>query len=214
MKEDYLWDKTGEPDPEIQELERVLGTLRYQPRPLDIPAGLAPERKSAFLPRLLAIAATVAIMLLGVGLWFGLQRQQPAAVSKVENTPGTTNGGDPLTGLAPKKIDGPAGPMGPQGATGPIGSQGPVALLPAIEPSNKRIRHRVNPGALSHEPAGNRRTRLNTPQLSAEERAEAEAVKEQLLLALRVASSKLSFAQKKAQEVNTQNQTHNQHKVG
>src|SRR6266545_7807215 len=32
---DYLWDRTGEPDPEIQELEEILGTLRYQPRPLD-----------------------------------------------------------------------------------------------------------------------------------------------------------------------------------
>jgi hypothetical protein len=31
MKEDYLWDKTGEPDPEIQQLEEILGTLRYQP---------------------------------------------------------------------------------------------------------------------------------------------------------------------------------------
>ena len=29
---DYLWDKTGEPDPEIQQLEEILGTLRYQPR--------------------------------------------------------------------------------------------------------------------------------------------------------------------------------------
>ena len=34
---DYLWDKTGEPDPEIQQLEEILGTLRYQPRPLEIP---------------------------------------------------------------------------------------------------------------------------------------------------------------------------------
>ena len=47
MKEDYLWDKTGEPDPEIQQLEQALGTLRYQPRPLDIPAGLAPDHKRA-----------------------------------------------------------------------------------------------------------------------------------------------------------------------
>ena len=38
MSDDYLWDRTGEPDPEIQKLEEVLGTLRYQPRPLRIPA--------------------------------------------------------------------------------------------------------------------------------------------------------------------------------
>ena len=32
MNEDYLWDKSGEPDPQIQELEEILGTLRFQPR--------------------------------------------------------------------------------------------------------------------------------------------------------------------------------------
>ena len=40
MNDDYLWDRTGEPDPEIQQLEEILGTLRYQPQPLAIPAHL------------------------------------------------------------------------------------------------------------------------------------------------------------------------------
>ena len=34
MNEDYLWDKSGEPDPQIQQLEEILGTLRYRSRPL------------------------------------------------------------------------------------------------------------------------------------------------------------------------------------
>jgi hypothetical protein len=55
---------------------------------------------------------------------------------------------------------------------------------------------------------------MTTPELTAEELKEAEAGKEQLMLALRVASSKLSFAQKKAQEINSENQVHNQHKIG
>jgi len=37
MNEDYLWDRSGQPDPEIQRLEETLGTLRYRlgtpPRP-------------------------------------------------------------------------------------------------------------------------------------------------------------------------------------
>jgi len=198
MKEgadDYLWDKSGEPDPEIQELEQVLGTLRYQPRPLDIPAGLAPGHKRAFFPRFLAIAATMAIMLLGVGLWLGLQRQQTTSVSAVANNSVTTSGGDQTAVLAPNKInDSPAPP------------------LPAIDPGDKPFRHGVDRGALSREIAS--RPRVNTAELAAKERKEAEAGKEQLMLALRVASSKLSFAQKKAQEINSENLIRNQHKIG
>ncbi len=76
---DYLWDKTGEPDPEVQQLEEILGTLRYQPRPLEIPAGLHVGRERIFFRGYrapLAIAATVAMLLLGLGLWLGLQRLQ------------------------------------------------------------------------------------------------------------------------------------------
>src|SRR6185295_13146635 len=91
---DYLWDKSGEPDPEIQQLEEILGTLRYQPRPLEIPVDLQPDSKPrrflGFTPRLapgLAIAATIAIFLLGVGLWLGLQRVQRVQPREVAKTP-------------------------------------------------------------------------------------------------------------------------------
>ncbi|HEU4506694.1 MAG TPA: hypothetical protein VFR78_00550 [Pyrinomonadaceae bacterium] len=64
MNDDYLWDKTGEPDPQIQQLEEILGTLRYQPRPLALPVA----RRRSYFP-VLAIAATVLIALLATGLW-------------------------------------------------------------------------------------------------------------------------------------------------
>jgi hypothetical protein len=32
MKEDWLWDRSGPPDPEIEKLERTLAPLRYRPR--------------------------------------------------------------------------------------------------------------------------------------------------------------------------------------
>ena len=35
MKDDYLWDGSGDPDPDIEELEKALGSLRFQARPLD-----------------------------------------------------------------------------------------------------------------------------------------------------------------------------------
>ena len=68
MNEDYLWDKSGEPDPEIQRLEEILGPLRYQPKPFATPTNLATRRRRYF--PLLAIAATVLLALLAAGIWF------------------------------------------------------------------------------------------------------------------------------------------------
>ena len=193
--DDYLWDKTGEPDPEIQELEQVLGTLRYQPRSLDIPDRIAPTQKRVLFPRFLAIAATIAIMLLGVGLWLSLHRRTTGG-SQVADKPAPTDGGRQSAVAAPKTDNGAAVPS------------------PRITPGDKPIRHRVNHEVLSREFANNRRPRVKTPDLDANERNEALAAKEQLMLALRVASSKLSFAQRKAQEINSENLIHNQHKIG
>src|SRR5687767_743208 len=84
MKDDYLWDKTGERDPEIQELEQVLGTLRYQPKELQIPAHIRPHRKS-YLTRGLAIAAVVALVVLGLGIWKATNRvAKPEVVAEVK----------------------------------------------------------------------------------------------------------------------------------
>jgi hypothetical protein len=68
MNDDYLWDKSGEPDPQIRQLEEILGTLRYQPKPLKLP------RQPNYLAWL-AIAATVVISLLTGGLWLRIQKQ-------------------------------------------------------------------------------------------------------------------------------------------
>ena len=76
---DYLWDKTGEPDPEIRELEEILGTLRYQPRALDIPASVSIGGRRSFFRSAtpsLAIAAAIALIVLGLGVWLGVQRLQ------------------------------------------------------------------------------------------------------------------------------------------
>ncbi len=72
MNEDYLWNKTGEPDEEVKELEEILGVLRYQPRKLVLPEDLPAPRKRNYYP-LLAIAATFILALLAVGLWLSLR---------------------------------------------------------------------------------------------------------------------------------------------
>ena len=97
MNEDYLWDKSGAPDPEIQELEEILGTLRYQPKPLR----LAPRRNYLAL---LAIAATVAVALLAGGLWLQTRSTEASIPSVAYAAPAT-----PIPSVTP---DTPATPIG------------------------------------------------------------------------------------------------------
>ena len=70
MNDDYLWDKSGQPDPEIQQLEQILGTLRYQPKPLVIP------RRNSFA--WLAIAASLLLALLAGGIWLRVRSHNEA----------------------------------------------------------------------------------------------------------------------------------------
>jgi len=78
MEDNYLWDRSGEPDPEIQELENILGTLQYQPRPLQIPHDFPTGRRRSFFPAM-AIAAAIALCAILVGVWFGFNRRRAPA---------------------------------------------------------------------------------------------------------------------------------------
>ena len=208
---DYLWDKTGEPDPEIQELEEILGTLRYQPRPLEIPTDLQTDRRPGLLsglaPRFvpsLAIAATILIVLLGLGLWLGLQRLQRGQPSVVVKSPDTP---------APVSNAGSTAPNTPKE------NQDQVVTLPGSDQKHSSVSHSVNPDLLAVKANRSRnearKNVIRTPSLAVKEQQEGEAAKDQLMLALRVASAKLNFAQKKTQEnTNPRDPVHNQHKVG
>ena len=195
---DYLWDKTGEPDPEIQQLEEILGTLRYQPRPLEIPAGLHIGSERSFFRSYaapLAIAATVAMLLLGLGLWLGLQRLQrsPQQVVKSPDTPQVR-------------------PVPPNE------KQNSAVAVSSPEPEQKRIvespRRHVNPSLLARNSKRDRNTAVKDQQLTLMQQKEARAAKDQLMLALRVTSMKLNLAQRKAQSTNAPDLIHNQHKIG
>lgn len=152
MNDDYLWDRSGEPDPEIQQLEEILGTLRYQPKPLKI----APRRNYLAL---LAIAATVLISVIAGGLWLQIKNSQPSIPS--------------------------------------------VAIA---EPENPVIGPRlsVSPSPVQkHKAVFVKRDRQN--------QQEALAAKQQLMLALRLASEKLNSAYRRTQ---TPAQIKNQHRAG
>jgi hypothetical protein len=77
MNDNYLWDRTGETDAEVQRLEELLGTLRYQPQPLQIPASIRIGRRRNYAP--LAIAAALALLLLAAGIWIRVRTTQSTA---------------------------------------------------------------------------------------------------------------------------------------
>jgi len=187
MNDEYLWDKSGEPDPEIQQLEQVLGTLRYQPKSLELPDHIKPVRRNRYLP-LIAIAATLLIALVAGGLWLSVKsgaepRQQKAVVTAA--TPPT----------APSSVPSPEAPGIPR----PIDQDQLVVNQESqsqkdVVANNNRQRHRSS--------------------LSTAERKQALEAKEQLMVALRIASEKMNVVQRKTQGPATPSQIRNQHKLG
>jgi len=194
MNDDYLWDKSGKPDPGIVELEEILGTLRYQPRELEIPANVQPGRRFTF-SRGLAIAAAIALVALALGVWLGFQKQRSQEVVK--------------TTVVPKPLESPlrvaANPAGHDELAPPDLSPGPVKEAPVVRPSVPRQRLASN---------SYRRRTIESKPLSESEMAEARAAKDQLMMALRFASSKLNLVQKKTRGTSSDAEIHNQHKIG
>jgi len=83
MNEEYLWDKSGESDPEIQQLEQILGTLRYEPKPLDLSDEVQRRSRNRYLS-LMAIAATLLIALIAGGLWLRVRSKANRPLDNVK----------------------------------------------------------------------------------------------------------------------------------
>ena len=64
---DYLWDKTGESDEEVERLEGLLAAFRHEPRALELPAAAAP-RAGAKRAAWLAFAAALLLAVLAGAL--------------------------------------------------------------------------------------------------------------------------------------------------
>lgn len=197
---DYLWDRSGEPDEEIQKLEEILAPLSYQPRPLIIPATVMPERRHRFVPAL-AIAATILLAALALGLWFAVRRNQVVPPLRAglppAHTPETTG---PLPATSPEQPKGNLAQKDNAPESGPGIPRRQVGQVVSRRERSKPI---------ERQPA--RETIATTgPEASAGE-AEGEAAKEQLMTALRLVSTKLHHAQKRTQGDHL---IRNQHKVG
>jgi hypothetical protein len=176
MKEDYLWDKTGEADADVRELESLLGGLRYEPRPLALPAKAvqAPARREAQRFPALRLAA-VALLALAATLWLTLRRHDPAT---------------PEQHVAEQKGSQPVAP-----------DVKPTPPQPETDRSAGQQKNSAPP-----QKAQRRTYSPRTPKPRASEfdyaasAAEGERAKEQLLLALHLASEKLNAAQKKIRQ--------------
>lgn len=188
MNDNYLWDRTGEPDPDIQNLEELLGELRYQPRPLHIPDNITIGRKrSAFMP--ITIAAAIVMVAVLSALWIHFN-QKPAS-------PGVE-----------VKRDTVAPTPGPKPESSP--EQTPVFVKDQSDEQKPRRQFNRNFLAVNRLPV----TRQTLePRLTPQELAE----KEQVLVALRLVSVKLNLAQRKtvgAPQATSPNIIRNQHKIG
>jgi hypothetical protein len=65
MSGDYLWDRSGEPDPEIQKLESVLGKFRHDAHTPVFPS-IVPAPRWTFFPRRLPLFSALATAALAV----------------------------------------------------------------------------------------------------------------------------------------------------
>ncbi|HUO83833.1 MAG TPA: hypothetical protein VM534_01855 [Thermoanaerobaculia bacterium] len=76
MNEDYLWDRSGDPDPEIARLEKLLGPLRGDALPLEMERLSRESRRSGLLVRWGAVAAALLIIVAGTAGWSVSRQQQ------------------------------------------------------------------------------------------------------------------------------------------
>lgn len=105
MSNDYLWDGSGEPDPELQKLESALGRLRHNRPAPDFPPLVLPKTVARpwFLRRMfprLALAATCAAILLVAGVM--LFRAKPRSFARSEWNVTSVQGAPRLGGSAVK----------------------------------------------------------------------------------------------------------------
>ena len=214
----YLWDKTGEADPEVERLEKLLAGLRYEPRELKLPAEALPPRSRAFPRRLwtaYAAAAALALIVLA-GLWLaahrhsGLQGQGQMAAGGAQSQPSQESAREEPS----------PGPQDVQ-ALGPDGSGRQVVSNNSGEIQTRRAPGRIQQKgekqfSLSSESsrAGRSRAEIIVQRLPiprshpqngvAQLTREQQAAKEQLIYALRLTSIKLKEVRETIRETNNQ----------
>jgi hypothetical protein len=155
--DDYLWDGTGEPDPDVERLEGLLGRYRSErpaPKMPETPVVPFRPRRAAFAPIAAVAAAAVLALTLGI-VWIASRPQAPDQVAHDVRPPANING----TGKTPDRTPDVQPPPPPP----TNGSEGDEKPAPGA-PGRKSIRKPVKPA-----PAGRDETIAATqPELRAE----------------------------------------------
>ncbi len=108
MSDKYLWDKSGEPDDEVQHLESLLSEFRYTPRPLVLPEAMPKAIIYSFTAVRYAAIAAVALLALGVGIWLSARTTTPVPEVAGTITPTPTATPEQLPAPPPEMSPAPA----------------------------------------------------------------------------------------------------------
>jgi len=106
MSDDYLWDRSGPPDADIERLERLLGTLRGTPAVPEWPARPAAARAAWSSRTFLAAAAALVLACAGAVWQMHATPGGPSwSVVRVDGSP--LVGGTPLSGVGRLAVNDP-----------------------------------------------------------------------------------------------------------
>jgi len=97
MSNDYLWDRSGPPDPDVERLEKMLGQFRQEgPTPeFQMPVRQMPRRPVRW--KLVSLAAAAALLAAVSVTWYWNRPAQPSMeVARLKGTPRI--GSDPMGG--------------------------------------------------------------------------------------------------------------------
>jgi hypothetical protein len=192
---DYLWDKTGEAEPEVERLESLLGQLRHQPRALELPpevlAELAAPAPRRFRVPVWAAAVLVVWMLSGALLalfYFRADHARSQRLAESVTPPAVPSAGAAQTSQA--------------GVTPPVEdvSQGEGGGRKDTYANDAKRRHTSDFKARAkrgREAAPRTRLDADGGAQVASVRGDSQQVKEQLMYALRLTSAKLNEVQRK-----------------
>ncbi len=184
MKDDYLWDKSGEADPEIEHMERVLGSLRGKGGAKDLmPAfdALTRKRPRRWSIRAMAVAAGVAFAVLALGTLMVIQRRARTQVARDSQVV-------MVNPVQPSPVVESAAPVEETQETNQRAEESAPLTVKAPNQRSERLNLEARRRLIN---------RRREASIEAREQAEGLMAKEQLIRALEITSSKLNVVQKK-----------------